>query len=105
MNNLLVYKDLFLDEDVKKCISFIKHKDNEEKFISLMISLSEKYDPSFLPSLRVNSAPVPLLLQLLLILFLIYFIMIFIFLMIYIRIYFFILIILKQLLIVRYLSC
>ncbi len=44
MNNLLVYKDLFLDEDVKKCISFIKHKDNEEKFISLMISLSEKYD-------------------------------------------------------------
>ena len=63
MNNLLVYKDLFLDEDVKKCISFIKHKDNEEKF------------------------------------------MIFIFLMIYIRIYFFILIILKQLLIVRYLSC
>jgi hypothetical protein len=44
MDNLLVYKDLFNDEKVKKCIEFTKNKENESEFISTMIELSEIYD-------------------------------------------------------------
>lgn len=44
MEKLLIYKDLFKDNNIQKCIDFLNHRDNEEDFISTMLILTEKYD-------------------------------------------------------------
>ena len=45
LEQLIVYRELTNDENILKCLSFcIDKNDNQEEFISCMISLAEKYD-------------------------------------------------------------
>ncbi len=45
LDQLIIYRELTNDENILKCLSFcIDKNDNQEEFISCMISLAEKYD-------------------------------------------------------------
>lgn len=44
MENLLIYKDLFKDDDIQRCINYLEDRNNENEFIAIMFLLSEKYD-------------------------------------------------------------
>lgn len=46
LNQLIIYRTLTEDSDILKCLSFClyENQNNQEEFISLMISLAEKYD-------------------------------------------------------------
>lgn len=44
MNQFVVYKNLFNDKDVLKCIQFIKTKDEANEFVSTLLLLAEKYN-------------------------------------------------------------
>ena len=44
MDDLLIYKDIFNDPIIHKCISFTNTKENQDAFISTMLELTEVYD-------------------------------------------------------------
>ncbi len=45
LNQLIIYRDLSIDKDILKCLSYF-HNDQilEDEFISIMLNLAEKYD-------------------------------------------------------------
>ncbi|MDE6953694.1 MAG: ATP-binding protein [Erysipelotrichales bacterium] len=44
LNDLIIYKNLSNDSDILKCLSYFDQSINENEFVSLMLSLAEKYD-------------------------------------------------------------